>query len=164
MREPLTGREPELHGLQVGLGIILSTACYSRLAQLKQEDLRQNAERAFAAASAHIPAIWGPYAAEVSIQFDNKRAALKQFDTLLPQRWRELQNLFQQVRPPEYFADLFGRIGAPFSLAAFDLTRDEFMLAALNSRTIRERITVLDFAAHAGVLEAAAEDALQLLH
>ncbi|MCW9049735.1 MAG: hypothetical protein OQK50_05325 [Deltaproteobacteria bacterium] len=91
----------------------------------------------------------------MSIHFDNKRTALEEFDTLMPQRWRELQNLFQQVRPPEYFADLFGRIGAPFSLAAFDLTRDEFMLAGLNSRTIRrERITVLDFAAHAGVLEA----------
>ncbi len=34
MREPMSGREPELHGLQVGVGIILSTACYKRLAQL----------------------------------------------------------------------------------------------------------------------------------
>ena len=26
MREPITGRTPELHGLQVGMGILLSTA------------------------------------------------------------------------------------------------------------------------------------------
>ncbi len=163
MREPLTGRVPELHGLQVGLGIILSTACYRHLAQLKSSDLGQNAEPIFAATAQLIPEIWGKYADEVAKQFDNKRELLLQFDTLLPQRWDELQELFRQVRPPEYFADLFKRVGAPFSLEAFDLTKDEFMLAALNARAIRERITVLDFAAHAGVLEAAAAESLTLL-
>jgi glycerol-1-phosphate dehydrogenase [NAD(P)+] len=81
----------------------------------------------------------------------------------LPQRWDELQGLFQQVQPPEYFAELFARTGAPFTLEAFRLPEAEFMLAALNSRAIRERITVLDLAAHAGVLEAAAEETLNLL-
>jgi glycerol-1-phosphate dehydrogenase [NAD(P)+] len=163
MREPITGREPELHGLQVGVGIILSTACYRRLAQLNKADLPQQAERVFSATTARIPEIWGPNADEVAKQFQNKRAALLKFDTLLPQHWEELQELFRQVQPPEHFVELFTRTGAPFSLEAFRLTQDEFMLAALNSRAIRERITVLDLAAHAGVLEAAAEDALQLL-
>ncbi|MCD6186782.1 MAG: iron-containing alcohol dehydrogenase [Desulfuromusa sp.] len=163
MREPITGREPELHGLQVGVGIILSTACYQRLRQLTRDDLPRQAEPLFTETAARIPAIWGPYADEVAKQFDNKREALLQFDTLLPQKWDELQTLFQQVQSPEYFADLFARTGAPFNLEAFRLSKDEFMLAALNSRAIRERITVLDLAAHAGVLEAAAADALQLL-
>lgn len=163
MREPLTGRVPELHGLQVGLGIILSTACYRRLAELSLAALKPVAESTFAAAKAQIPSVWGKYAGEVAKQFENKHEALLQFDTLLPQHWDELQNRFCQVRPPEYFADLFKRVGAPFSLEAFDLTADEFRLAAINARTIRERITVLDFAAHAGELEAAAEDALSLL-
>ncbi len=163
MREPITGREPELHGLQVGVGIILSTACYRRLAQLNKADLPQQAEQVFAATAARISEIWGSYADEVAKQFQNKRGALLRFDTLLPGKWDELQVLFQQVQPPEYFADLFSRTGAPFNLKAFRLTKDEFVLAALNSRAIRERITVLDLAAHAGVLEAATEDALQLL-
>lgn len=164
MREPLTGREPELHGLQVGLGIILSAACYRLLARLKPEGLKGRAEQAFAATAAQIPGTWGQYADEVAKQFNNKQAALQQFDTLLPEHWQHLQGLFSQVRPPEYFADLFTRVGAPFSLNAFDLSRDEFILAALNARAIRERITVLDFAAHAGVLEAAIEESLQLIH
>ncbi len=163
MREPITGREPELHGLQVGVGIILSTACYRRLSGLTANDLPRQAEELFAATAARIPAIWGPYTDEVAKQFQGKREALLQFDTLLPQQWDKLRDLFQQVQSPEYFADLFTRTGAPFNLEAFRLTKDEFMLAALNSRAIRERITVLDLAAHAGVLEAAAEDALQLL-
>jgi len=163
MREPITGREPELHGLQVGVGIILSTACYRRLIGLMANDLPRQAEKLFAATAARIPAIWGQYADEVAKQFQGKREALLQFDTLLPQQWDQLLELFQQVQSPEYFAELFARTGAPFNLEAFRLTEDEFMLAALNSRAIRERITVLDLAAHTGVLEAAAEDTLQLL-
>jgi len=163
MREPITGRPPELHGLQVGLGIILSTACYSRLSQLKKSDLKQQAAAVFTETAVKIPEIWGRYANEVAKQFEKKREALQQFNSLMPLYWEDLQTLFQQVKTPEYFADLFKRVGAPFSLVDFNLSRDEFILAALNARAIRDRITVLDFAAHADVLEAATEDALQLL-
>ncbi len=163
MREPLTGREPELHGLQVGVGIILSTACYRQLRNLSAGDLPRQADKLFSTTAARIPTIWGPYATEVAKQFQGKHDALLQFDALLPQRWDELQALFQQVQPPEYFAELFARTGAPFNLEAFRLTEEEFMLAALNSRAIRERITVLDLAAHAGVLETAAQETLNLL-
>ncbi|MGW8193910.1 MAG: iron-containing alcohol dehydrogenase [Desulforhopalus sp.] len=163
MREPVSGREPELHGLQVGLGIILSTACYQRLAGLTERDLFRRAEQVFAATAAGIGEIWGPYADEVARQFTNKRTALLMFDTLLPKHWEELRVLFRKVRPPGYFVSLFERTGAPFNLEAFRLSGGEFMLAAINCRAIRDRITVLDLAAHAGVLESAAEDALQLL-
>ena len=155
---------PERHGVQVGVGIILSTACYRALAELKRPDLPTRAEQIFSATAARIPGIWGPYADEVEKQFNNKRNALLQFDTLVPENWERLQELFRQVRSPAYFAELFSRTGAPFSLDAFRLSKQEFMLAALNSCAIRERITVLDFAAHAGVLEAAAEEALSFLH
>lgn len=164
MREPLTGREPELHGLQVGLGIILSTACYHRLAALETEDLQPRAKAAFAETADRISGIWGPYADEVAKQFNAKREALLQFDRLLPQHWPQLRALFRRVSPPEYFADLFTRVGAPFNLDAFDLSRDEFVLAARNAGAIRERITVLDFAAHAGVLDAAIDETLELIH
>ncbi len=163
MREVLTGREAELHGLQVGAGILLSAGCYRHLANLEAAALAPVAQEVFAADLARIPAIWGPYAAEVEQQFQNKRDALLQFDRLLPDHWPQLQGLFRQVRSPEFFADLFSRVGAPFSLESLRLSREEFLLAALNGRTIRERITVLDFAAHARVLEAAADETLALL-
>lgn len=86
-----------------------------------------------------------------------------QVDVLLPKYWPQLQDLFEQVQSPEYFADLFLRTGAPFTLDAFRLSVEEFRLASLNARAIRERITVLDLADHAGVLEDAVEDALALL-
>lgn len=163
MREPLTGRTPELHGLQVGVGIILATACYRRLAQLDRNTLMAQAQSLYQETAARIPLIWGDYAAEVAKQFSGKRDALLAFDRLLPEHWQRLQPLFAQVRPPEYFVDLFLRTGAPFTLSAFGLSAAEFLLAARNSRAIRARITVLDLAAHAGVLEAAAQETLQLL-
>jgi len=163
MRESITDREPELHGLQVGLGIILSTACYRRLAQLEKDDLLQRAEQLFSSTATDIRDIWGQYAGEVAKQFHQKRDILLQFDTLLPKNWHQLQPLFRQVRTPEYFVNLFSRTGAPFTLQDFRLTKEEFVLAAINSRAIRDRLTVLDVAAHAGVLERATEDALQLL-
>jgi len=49
------------------------------------------------------------------------------------------------------------------TLEALNLLKDEFRLAALASRTIRERITVLDLAAHTGVLEDATAAAMELL-
>ncbi len=126
MREAISGREPELHGLQVGIGIILSAACYRCLAGLKQTELTAQAEEAFSTTAARIPEIWGQYADEVARQFTNKKATLLQFDTLLPQHWDSLLALFEQVQGPEYFVDLFTRTGAPFNLEAFRLSREEF--------------------------------------
>lgn len=163
MREPLTGRVPELHGLQVGAGIILSAACYARLSNLEGKTLAGRAEHAFASTRERIPQIWGRYADEVDLQFLGKREALLAFDSLLPKRWTELVPLFRQVRPPDDFLELFKRTGLDFSLTSLRLSADEFLLAALNGRAIRSRITVLDLASHAGVLEAAAEETLALL-
>jgi len=163
MRETLTGREAELHGLQVGVGIILSTACYQRLAQLDGGDLKPLGLQQYTATAERIPKLWGEYAAEVEKQFLGKREVLLAFDQRLPDTWERLLPLFRQVRPPEYFVDLFMRTGAPFTLDAFRLSAEEFRLAARNARAIRERITVLDLAAHAGVLDDATEHALQLL-
>jgi len=163
MREAVTGRKPELHGLQVGLGIILSTACYARLAQCRVEDCRADAAAVYTRTAANIPEIWGPLAAEVNLQFAGKCGILQQFDDLLPQFWSQIHPLFQQIQSPRYFIDLFTRTGAPFTLRAFGLSAAEFRLAALNARAIRSRVTVLDLAAHFGVLEAATEDALRLL-
>ena len=49
------------------------------------------------------------------------------------------------------------------TLASLNIPEDEFYLAAVSARTIRSRITVLDIAAHAGVLRAAAEETIALL-
>lgn len=163
MRETMTGRKPELHGLQVGAGIVLSAACYHRLASLDASDLEPVAESRFAADMERIPEYWGPMADEVKKQFLKKRDRLFRFDTLLPENWGKLKPLFDTVRKPEYYLDLIRRVGFDMMLADLNLDPDEFLIAAKTARTIRDRVTVLDLAAHAGVLEEAAEEAGALL-
>lgn len=149
--------------LQVGAGIILSAACYARLARLDGRTLAGRAEPAFETTAAAIPAVWGDSADEVARQFLGKRDQLLRFDTLLPQHWSELVTLFRTVMPPAHFLDLFRRTGFDFSLASLRLSADEFLLAAHHGRAIRSRVTVLDLAAHAGVLDEAAAETLRLL-
>jgi glycerol-1-phosphate dehydrogenase [NAD(P)+] len=163
MRESLTGRKPELHGLQVGLGIVLSAACYQRLASLGKKDLKNSAETQFEADFRNIPSVWGGLASEVEIRFLKKKERLLQLDDILSPEWENLKTLFGQVRKPDFFVNLIRRTGFEMTLASLNLSKDEFLLDAISSRTIRERITVLDISAHAGILKEAAEETVKRL-
>ena len=163
MREELTGRVPEYHGLRVGAGIVMSAICYEKLRKVKSEALRPEAQKCFNADAEEIEAVWKPFAPEVRKRFNMKKTLLLQFDELLPRNWLKLGPLLASVPPARVFLERIRRTGYPMTLSSLNLMPDEFMLAARNARTIRERITILDLAAHTGVLEAAAEEALELL-
>ena len=163
MREELTGRVPEYHGLQVGAGIVMSAVCYEKLRKVKREALRPEAEKRFKVDAEKIQVVWKPFAPGVRKRFNMKKALLLQFDELLPRNWMKIEPLLATVPPARVFLERIRRTGYPMSLSSLNLSPDEFMLAAHNARTIRERITILDLAAHTGVLEAAAEEALELL-
>ncbi len=163
MRESITGRIPEFHGLQVGAGVILSASCYRNLALLEEKDLKNTAEHIFEADAGKIPYVWGDLAGEVEKRFSKKRDHLLAFDRLLPENWQTLRMLFSKVKKPQFFIDLIRRAGFEMTLESLNLSKDEFCLAALSARTIRERITVLDISAHTGVLEDATEETLELL-
>jgi len=49
------------------------------------------------------------------------------------------------------------------TLPSLGISKDEFFLAATSARTIRDRITVLDLSAHAGILEDAAKETIEIL-
>jgi glycerol-1-phosphate dehydrogenase [NAD(P)+] len=99
----------------------------------------------------------------VEKQFLNKRDRLMQFDSLLPANWRELKVLFGKIRTPDFFVGLFRRTGLEMTLPSLGISKDEFSLAAISARTIRDRITVLDISAHAGILEDAAHETIKML-
>lgn len=163
MREPITGRTPKLHGLQVAAGIILSAACYEKLASLDKADLKPMGQTAYDRDLKTIRPTWGDTAAEVEKRFDLKRPQLLQLNQLLPANWDKIQPLCAQVHGPQYYLDLFRRTGFSMTLDSLDLTKDEFLLAAISARTIRERLTVLDLAAQLGVLEQTAHQVAGLL-
>jgi glycerol-1-phosphate dehydrogenase [NAD(P)+] len=163
MREIITGIKPNLHGLQVGAGVILSAVCYQKLAALEEKELVASAEKVFEADAKNIPSVWGSMAPEVEKQFLNKRDRLMQFDSALPTNWPELKALFGEVRTPDFFVDLIRRTGLELTLPSLGISKDEFFMAATSARTIRDRITVLDIAAHTGILEEATRETLEIL-
>jgi len=163
MRESLTGIKPNLHGIQVGAGVVLSAVCYQKLAALDEKKLKNSAEKTFEADARKIPSVWGNLASEVEKQYLNKRDRLMQFDSLLPANWPKLKTLFGQIRTPDFFVDLIRRAGLEMTLPSLGISRDEFFLAATSARTIRDRITVLDLSAHAGILEDAAKETIEIL-
>ena len=162
MREVITGRKPALHGLQVGAGVILSSVCYRMLAELDEKDLPGKAGENIEKDAQGIKPTWGRLASEVEHQFRKKQERLLAFDDLLPQNWPQLKQIFHKVGKPEYFLELIRKTGFEMNLPALDLTRDEFVLAALSGRTIRDRITVLDLAAQTGVLSEAVNFTLEM--
>jgi len=160
MRENITGIKPNLHGLQVGAGIVLSAVCYRKLAALEKEDLKNSGREIFEADARKIPMVWSSLASEVEKQFRGKCDRLLQFDSVLPANWLALKALFNQIRTPNFFVDLFRRAGLEMTLPSLGISEDEYFLAATSARTIRDRITVLDLAAHAGILEESAKEAI----
>jgi glycerol dehydrogenase-like iron-containing ADH family enzyme len=92
-----------------------------------------------------------------------KRDWLLQLDDGLEKRWAAVQALCQKVPAPEYYAALMRKTGFALTLEEVRIPAEEFLLAARMARTIRERITVLDISAQAGVLEKAAAKTLELL-
>ncbi|MCJ7498682.1 iron-containing alcohol dehydrogenase [bacterium] len=163
MRESLTGVKPNLHGLQVGAGVVLSAVCYQKLASLEEKELKNSGKEIFEADARKIPSVWGSLASEVEKQFLKKRDRLMQFDSLLPANWTELKTLFGRIRTPDFFVDLIRRTGLEMTLPSLGISKDEFYLAATSARTIRDRITVLDISAHAGILEDAASETIEML-
>ena len=163
MRENLTGIKPNLHGVQVGAGVVLSAVCYQKLAALKEEELKNNAREAFEIDARKIPSIWGNLASEVEKQFLKKRDRLFLFDSVLPVNWRTLRTLFGQVKAPGFFVDLIRRTGLEMTLPSLGISKEEFSLGVTSARTIRDRITVLDISSHAGILEDAARETIGIL-
>jgi glycerol-1-phosphate dehydrogenase [NAD(P)+] len=96
MREPITGRTPKLHGLQVAGGIVLSAACYEKLASLGQTDLKPMGEIAYERDFKTIRPTWGKTAAEVEKRFDLKQPQLLQLNKILPTNWDKIK---KTVRP-----------------------------------------------------------------
>ncbi len=162
MREVITGRRPSLHGLQVGAGIILSAACYRELAGL--ESLPEiSAKELFDKALVSISPVWGEIGPAVEKRYTLKKDQLLFLERLSPAKWMEVRSLCAETGSPEYYLGLRRRTGSPLTLESLNLGEDEFLLATAGARIIRERITILDLAAQAGVLEAASRKTLGLL-
>lgn len=148
MHAGVIGRKHDLHGRQVGVGTILTSALYERLMAMESPDWR--------AAPMEIDAgFWGGLAPVVDQAYALKQPRLRQALQWLSRgdNWDKLrESLAGRVRPASRTHDCLKKAGAAY--LARDIGCDPHYLTRVLERAaeMRSRFTVLDLAAMAGLM------------
>ncbi len=151
------GRESfSWHGLQVGIGIMISACIYKRLKDFSPEQVEKRLSRR------HID-----YEEESKDVFFNEQAFSEKIPILrnlpqnLPPLWEEIkEQAFSLVYSLKQIREYLGKAECPLCFEEIGVNRELARRVVINSRYIRGRLTVLDIAAELGILEEVAEDFL----
>jgi glycerol-1-phosphate dehydrogenase [NAD(P)+] len=159
MKSALYGTPHDLHGAQVGVGTLHCLRLWERLLKIEPVDL--DIEACIAAQPeedrirAWIEEDWGPVAPEVREQWRGKalsldalRRELLRFRDGLPELRRLLA---RDLLPSATVEKAIRDAGGPTTPEELDAPREEYAKALRFARFIRNRFTVLDLAAEAGM-------------
>ena len=160
MQAVAQGREHDLHGLQVGLGTLLTATLYERL---RNYDPDRIDVKALAEASpdrktweSRLRRAHGPLFEAVLPEAEKKFMTGPQRKALLTRIKRQWQDLWsvlgERLVSAESIRAVFRRAGVPLRGEELGLTRPQVKHALLHARDLRKRFTVLDLAAELGVL------------
>lgn len=153
------------HGFKVGIGSLASLALQEALAELRIEalDVEWAAKRwpDAAANDAEIVALLGDGELGTKAREESRAkhisppALRRQLETLAS-GWLELrQRLAEQLVPRAELADMLREAGAPTEPEAIGISRQRLRQSYAKAYHIRRRVTVLDVARRAGLLDAA---------
>jgi len=165
MRAAFMGREPSLHGAQVGVATLVMAALYERLLQLTRKDLKPPAVRPWADWERDLRTFYGPLGTEVATEFRRKylpsEGAAARFRWLI-EHWEEIQAAVRLTfRPPGELRAWLRAAGAPTTSGELGITASEFRATVLHAREIRARYTGLDLAYEVGLLPEALDEVLR---
>ncbi len=163
------GRLEGWHGAQVGVATIVCAALYEHLREVDPASIDVEAIVAKRppgdALEKTITARHGIHGTEVWQEFSAKRLSSDELTQSLEQirnNWDELwRRLSSALRPAERIRDILHSAGAPVTINELGLTPAHLITAFHTAREIRNRYTVLDFAAELGLLDEIADKVLQ---
>jgi glycerol-1-phosphate dehydrogenase [NAD(P)+] len=145
------GKETQLHGAQVAVGMVIAARQYARLRGMSREQMLDRLEAAeLPARSAEVKAIeegYGGMAAEIirdNLPFLDMTAA--DFDALkqrIAERWDDIQAIAAQVAEAETIQDWLRRAGAPAGAEELGLSAEEVAAGLRYGHYLRERFTVM---------------------
>jgi len=145
------------HGLQVGLGIILASRIYHRLARLSTREVSQRLKSFSPANEEKLKEVFSlfPSAQEsISQQWEQKQKILSVCRSVLNQFWPEIKNkICHSLHPPEEIRSALSAAGCPVVPEQIGIPYKLATQAVSLSRYLRSRLTVLDVAAELGLLE-----------
>ena len=160
------GKPSDLHGIQVGVGTLLTLWIYENMLETETADTAR-AEAAMAAFSREawekrMRAIFGPVAPSVlAIEErvgnnlpETQRAHLR----IIAEHWDEIQRIIREELPPrEQIYRLMKRCGMPLFPADLGLTLQDTRDALLGSREIRDKYLTSSLLWDLGLLEETAD-------
>ena len=157
----LAGQPVRLHGAQVGVATILSTALYQRLSALKRPVFRD--PTSWETEEARIRADFGPLSEAVLPEARAKHKGSMGRICDLEVFWNEIREELTTfgIPTPDDVKQPLIRAGAPCTLADLGLSREDAHRALRIARDIRNRYTVLDLAYELGVFPAAIDDVIE---
>jgi len=154
MMSSIDGAAHDLHGRQVGLGTLFTSALYDRILRIERPHslrLPPDVDSIF----------WGPLAESIRQQYEQKKPMLETMCGKLTdgQIWRAfLAACRRQVRPPEQIKSCLQSAGAAHTYADIRCSRERLLAALGHMHEIRKRPTIIDLAWVLGILPAAAEE------
>jgi len=154
MMTSVDGVAHDLHGRQVGLGTLFSSAIYDRIFRLEDT-----------VSHAFPPDIdttfWGPLTESIREQYEQKQPMLHILREKLAdgQAWQAFLDAGRdQVRSPDQIKNCLRTAGAAHTFEGIGCSRGRLRDAILHMHEIRKRPTVVDLAWILGILPAAADD------
>lgn len=154
MMSNIDGVAHDLHGRQVGLGTLFSSAIYDRIFQIENPTCHTfcpDIDSAF----------WGPLAESVRQQYEQKKPRLQTICEGLTDRktWRTfLAACRHQVRSPGQIKNCLRTAGAAHTFADIGCSRQRLLAALLHMHEIRKRPTIIDLAWILGILPGATDE------
>lgn len=156
MTADINNQGHRLHGLQVGLGTIISAAIYERILTIKSPAIHRMPDS--------IDTIYWQKEGlieAVKAQYTSKQDSVKTAAAAIAQKkiWEQLMDTLRPVvLPPKKIKDLLSKAGAAGGIEQLGMSRKRIEQALLHTHEIRSRFTVIDLAWLTGVLPAAFDE------
>jgi glycerol-1-phosphate dehydrogenase [NAD(P)+] len=144
----LNGQPHDLHGRQVGVGTIISSAIYQEVLEIESPEFRvpgNDINKKF----------WGKIGDAVQEQYEGKMDRLQQACDILSKKdaWDNLrQELSSMVRKPEVIQDCLKKAKAAYRAEDLGCNREHMIRVVINAHEFRTRFTILDLARLVGML------------
>ena len=141
------------HGLQVGLGILVSSYLYDKLRDLEEKDVRKmlklrkiNYEEKTEIMEKDFPSLKGV--------FEKKVPYLLKLSKELPSLWNRIkEKVLPEVYPYKEVKEILKKTGCPLHFSEIGVNEDLARKAITYGRYIRDRITILDISDELGLFE-----------
>lgn len=160
------GKPSDLHGIQVGVGTLLTLWIYEHMLNFDRVDAAR-AEQAMAEFSperweASMRRIFGPIAPSILAIEDrvgkNRPETQRAHLAAIEDHWREIRGIIREELPPRAQIDaIMARCGMPRTPADLGLTRRDTLDALLGSREIRDKYLTSSLLWDLGLLAETAE-------